>query len=153
MVVRRAVRWLDDRLGTAGLARRALDKAFPDHWSFMLGEIAMYCFVILVMTGIFLTFFFDPSAREVTYHGSYHALRGVKMSQAYRSVVHLSFDVRAGLVMRQIHHWTALVFLAAIVAHLCRIVFTGAFRRPRELNWIIGVTMLLLAMFNGFTGY
>ena len=75
------------------------------------------------------------------------------MSEAYESVVRLSFDVRAGLVMRQIHHWAALVFLAAIVAHLCRIFFTGAFRKPREINWIIGVTLLLLALANGFAGY
>jgi ubiquinol-cytochrome c reductase cytochrome b subunit len=75
------------------------------------------------------------------------------MSQAYETTIRLSFDVRAGLVMRQIHHWAALVFIATIVAHLCRIFFTGAFRRPRELNWIIGVTLLVLAIFNGFAGY
>ena len=119
----------------------------------MLGEVALYCFVVLVLTGVFLTFFFNPSPHQVVYHGSYRQLDGVHMSEAYRSVVHLSFDVRAGLVMRQMHHWAALVFLAAIVAHLCRIFFTGAFRRPRELNWVIGVTLLLLALFNGFTGY
>jgi ubiquinol-cytochrome c reductase cytochrome b subunit len=152
-VVRRLVRWLDDRLGTARVARAALNKAFPDHWSFMLGELALYCFMVLVITGIFLCFFYDPSAEKVTYHGHYAALHGVAMSQAYRSVVRLSFDVRAGIVMRQIHHWAALVFVAAIVAHLCRIFFTGAFRRPRELNWLVGVTLLVFALFNGFTGY
>src|SRR5207249_3239908 len=120
---------------------------------FMLGEIAMYCFVILVLTGIYLTFFFNPSTQDVVYHGSYKPLQGVHMSQAYHSTIQLSFDVRAGLVFRQIHHWAALLFVAAIVAHLCRIFFTGAFRRPRELNWIIGVTLLLLVMANGFTGY
>ena len=119
----------------------------------MLGEVAMYCFVVLVLTGVYLTFFFVPSDKTVIYHGSYVPLRGVTMSQAYESTVRLSFDVRAGLVMRQIHHWAALVFIATIVAHLCRIFFTGAFRRPRELNWIIGVTLLLLAIFNGFAGY
>ena len=75
------------------------------------------------------------------------------MSEAFRSTVRLSFDVRAGLVFRQMHHWAALIFVAAIVAHLCRIFFTGAFRRPRELNWIIGVTLLVLVIFNGFSGY
>ena len=119
----------------------------------MLGEVAMYCFVVLVVTGVYLTFFFVPSDKTVIYHGSYAPLRGVAMSQAYESTVRLSFDVRAGLVMRQIHHWAALVFIATIVAHLCRIFFTGAFRRPRELNWIIGVTLLVLAIFNGFAGY
>ena len=146
-------RWLDDRLRGSHFLHRALNKVFPDHWSFMLGEIAMYSFAILVATGIFLTFFYSPSVNEVVYRGPYEPLRGVEMSEAYASVLRLSFEVRAGLVMRQIHHWTALVFLAAIVAHLCRVFFTGAFRRPREINWIIGVTLLLLAIYNGFSGY
>src|SRR5207245_7186219 len=99
---------MDDRLGTSRFARKALNKVFPDHWSFMLGEVALYCFVILVLTGIYLTFFFVPSAKDVVYHGSYAPLRGVHMSQAYQTTVKLSFDVRAGLVMRQMHHWAAL---------------------------------------------
>ena len=149
----RLARWFDDRLGMSRFARGALNKAFPDHWSFMLGEIALYCFVVLVLTGVFLTFFFEPSLEEVVYRGDYEPLRGVSMSQAYRSTVELSFDVRAGLVVRQIHHWAALVFVASIVCHLARVFFTGAFRRPREINWVVGVTMLLLALANGFTGY
>ena len=152
-VSKRLGRWLDDRLGTTRFTRSALNKVFPDHWSFLLGEIAMYCLVVLVVTGVFLTFFFEASTEEVVYQGSYEPLRGVEMTAAYRSVVELSWDVRAGLVMRQIHHWAALVFVAAIVAHLCRVFFTGAFRRPREVNWLIGVTLLLLAVANGFTGY
>ncbi len=149
----RLVRWFDKRLGVSGFARSALDKIFPDNWSFMLGEVAMYCLIILVITGTYLTMFFVPSAKETVYHGSYGPLQGVKMSQAYESTLRLSFDVRAGLVIRQMHHWAALLFLAAIVTHLCRIFFTGAFRRPRELNWIIGMTLFLLALANGFTGY
>jgi ubiquinol-cytochrome c reductase cytochrome b subunit len=152
-MVRPIIRWFDERLGASPFARTALDKAFPDHWSFMLGEIALYSFVVLVATGTFLAFFFEPSLKTVTYTGGYVPLRGIEMSAAYSSVVHLSFDVRAGLVMRQTHHWAALVFIASIVAHLCRVFFTGAFRRPREINWIIGVTMLLLAIANGVTGY
>ena len=153
MIVRRTVRWFDDRLRASSFARHALSKVFPDHWSFMLGEIALYTFVLLVATGTFLTFFFTPSTAETVYRGSYAPLVGARMSEAYASVVRISFDVRAGLVMRQMHHWAALVFVAAIVVHMMRIFFTGAFRRPRELNWIIGLTLLLLAMFNGFTGY
>jgi ubiquinol-cytochrome c reductase cytochrome b subunit len=145
--------WLDRRVGAAKFAKKALDKVFPDHWSFMLGEIALYSFVVLVLTGLYLTFFFVPDARQVVYHGSYAPLRGLTMSEAYRSTLDLSFDVRAGLVMRQTHHWAALVFVGAIVAHLMRIFFTGAFRRPREINWIIGLLLLLLALGNGFTGY
>ncbi|MDQ3679938.1 MAG: cytochrome bc complex cytochrome b subunit [Actinomycetota bacterium] len=150
---RRLGRWSDDRLGVSRFARTALNKIFPDHWSFMLGELAMYCFVVLVVTGIFLSFFFDASLGEVVYNGKYGPLRGVEMSEAYRSVIELSWDVRAGLVMRQIHHWAALIFVAALITHLCRVFFTGAFRKPRELNWMIGVTLLVLAIANGFTGY
>jgi ubiquinol-cytochrome c reductase cytochrome b subunit len=153
MILRRSARWLDDRLGAASVARTSLAKVFPDHWSFMLGEIALYCFVTLVLTGVFLTFFFEPGTNDVVYHGAYAPLDGARVSAAYASSVRLSFDVRTGLLMRQVHHWAALVFVAAIVVHLCRIFFTGAFRRPRELNWLIGVSMLALSLFNGFSGY
>jgi ubiquinol-cytochrome c reductase cytochrome b subunit len=151
--MRRTARWLDQRLGAADFARAALNKVFPDHWSFMVGELALYCFVVLVLTGAYLTFFFSPSTSETIYTGSYGPMKGVHMSEAYRSALDISFDVRAGLVMRQVHHWAALLFLAAIVVHLCRVFFTGAFRRPRELNWMVGVTLLILAMVNGFLGY
>jgi ubiquinol-cytochrome c reductase cytochrome b subunit len=152
-VIRRAVEGLDDRLGAASFARRALRKAFPDHWAFMLGEIALYCFVILVLTGTFLTFFYVASTETVRYTGPYAPLHGREMSAAYASVLRISYEVRAGLVMRQIHHWAAVVFVAAIVAHVLRVYFTGAFRRPREINWLIGVTLLLAGMGAGFTGY
>ncbi|HET6949199.1 MAG TPA: ubiquinol-cytochrome c reductase cytochrome b subunit [Acidimicrobiales bacterium] len=153
LLTHRMARWVDDRLGTANFARTALNKVFPDHWSFMLGELGLYCFVVLVVTGVYLTFFFEPSQSVVTYRGSYEPLRGVEMTAAFRSALELSFDVRAGLVMRQIHHWAALLFLAAIGVHLARVFFTGAFRRPRELNWIIGCTLLILALLNGLFGY
>ncbi|MFN2590285.1 MAG: cytochrome bc complex cytochrome b subunit [Actinomycetota bacterium] len=153
MIVRRVVRWFDDRLAATSFARGALNKVFPDHWSFMLGEIALYCFVILVLTGTYLAFFFSTSTQQVVYRGAYEPLQGTQMSEAYASVLRISFEVRAGLVMRQTHHWAANLFVAAIVAHLMRIFFTGAFRRPREINWVIGVTMLLLAIYNGFSGY
>jgi ubiquinol-cytochrome c reductase cytochrome b subunit len=153
VIVKRLARWIDERLGAARFVRTTLNKVFPDHWSFMLGEIALYCFAILLLTGVYLTFFFTPGTKHVVYHGSYAPLRGVTMSEAYESVLRISFDVRAGLVMRQIHHWAALIFVGAIIAHLMRIFFTGAFRRPRELNWMVGVTLLILAIANGFTGY
>ena len=152
-MIRRLVFWLDDRLGAASFARRALRKAFPDHWAFMLGEIALYCFLLLVLTGTFLTLFYTASGQDVTYRGPYAPLDGAQMSAAYASVLRLSFEVRAGLVMRQIHHWAALVFVAAIVVHMLRVFFTGAFRRPREINWFVGTALLLLAMLEGFTGY
>ncbi|MDQ6782741.1 MAG: cytochrome bc complex cytochrome b subunit [Actinomycetota bacterium] len=153
MIIRKALDGLDDRLGTNSFAQKALNKVFPDHWSFLLGEVVMYCLVVLIATGTYLSFFFVPSAKSVTYHGSYRPLRGLEMSQAYQSTVRLSFDVRAGLLIRQMHHWAALLFVAALIAHVLRIFFTGAYRKPRELNWLIGVTLLLLAIFNGFSGY
>jgi ubiquinol-cytochrome c reductase cytochrome b subunit len=144
---------IDDRLIVAGPLRRTLNKVFPDHWSFLLGEIALYSFIILLLSGTYLTFFFDASMREVVYEGSYAPLRGVEMSAAYDSTLELSFDVRGGLFVRQLHHWAALLFVAAIVVHLLRIFFTGAFRRPRETNWLIGIALLVLSFAMGFTGY
>jgi ubiquinol-cytochrome c reductase cytochrome b subunit len=152
-MIRRTIAFFDERLGVSRFVRSSLDKVFPDHYAFLLGEIALYCFVVLILTGIFLTFFFNASSTEVVYRGDYHPLVGATVSDAYRSTLELSFSVRAGLVMRQVHHWAALVFIASIVAHLCRVFFSGAFRKPRELNWIVGVTMLILAIFNGFSGY
>jgi ubiquinol-cytochrome c reductase cytochrome b subunit len=145
--------WIDDRLGAASWARSGLRKIFPDHWSFLLGEVALFCLVVLVLTGVFLTLFYVPDARQVTYSGPWAPLVGQHVSAAYDSVMRLSFEVRAGLVMRQIHHWAALVFVATIVAHLLRIFFTGAFRRPREINWLLGIGLLLLALAMGITGY
>jgi ubiquinol-cytochrome c reductase cytochrome b subunit len=152
-MIRRTFAFFDERLGVSRFVRSSLDKVFPDHYAFLLGEVALYCFVVLILTGIFLTFFFSASSTEVVYRGDYHPLVGATVSDAYRSTLDLSFSVRAGLVMRQVHHWAALVFIASIVAHLCRVFFSGAFRKPRELNWIVGVTMLILAIFNGFSGY
>jgi len=152
-MIKRLARWLDARLGLAKFVRLGLNHIFPDHWSFMLGEIALYSFVVLVITGAFLAMFFNASAAKVIYHGPYQALQGVPMSAAYHSVLNLSFMVPAGLWIRQTHHWAALVFVGAILAHLLRIFFTGAYRRPRELNWLIGVTLFILAMVTGFFGY
>ncbi|TQF73558.1 cytochrome bc complex cytochrome b subunit [Rhodococcus spelaei] len=144
---------LDSRYHLASGMRKQINKVFPTHWSFMLGEIALYSFVILLISGVYLTLFFDPSMSEVVYNGAYQPLRGVEMSRAYETALNLSFEVRGGLFVRQIHHWAALMFAASIIVHLLRIFFTGAFRRPREANWVIGCLLLILAMFEGFFGY
>jgi ubiquinol-cytochrome c reductase cytochrome b subunit len=149
---------VDDRLGTSSFLQKALDHIFPDHWSFMVGEIAMYSFVILLITGIYLALYYTPSSQDVVYtctkgQHCYLPLVGQHMSEAYLSVIRISFDVRGGLVMRQVHHWAAIVFLAAVAFHLCRVFFTGAFRKPRELNWVIGLSLLLMVMLEGFSGY
>jgi ubiquinol-cytochrome c reductase cytochrome b subunit len=153
MIVRRLVDGVDERLEATSFIRRNLRKVFPDHWSFMLGELALYSFVLLLLTGTFLSLFFVASPAETTYHGPYQPLQGQTVSLAYESVLRISFDVRAGLVMRQTHHWAALVFVAAMTAHLVRVFFTGAFRKPRELSWLIGVTLLIAGIGGGFTGY
>ncbi|MFI7124090.1 cytochrome bc complex cytochrome b subunit [Nonomuraea sp. NPDC050153] len=145
--------FLDDRIGGANFLKRNLRKIFPDHWSFLLGEIALYSFVILLLTGTFLTFWFKPSMMEVAYDGSYAPLKGVMMSEAYASSLEISFDVRGGLLMRQMHHWAALMFVAGMMVHMLRVFFTGAYRKPREINWIIGVLLLTLALAEGLTGY
>ena len=148
-----AANYIDERTSISGLVRELGRKIFPDHWSFMLGEVALYSFVVILLSGTFLTFFFDPSMSHVTYDGSYVPLKGIEMSAAMASTLDISFDVRGGLLMRQVHHWAALLFVAAIGLHMLRIFFTGAFRKPREINWVIGFVLFILAMAEGFTGY
>ncbi|NLU67693.1 cytochrome bc complex cytochrome b subunit [Streptomyces sp. HNM0574] len=149
----RVADWADGRLGIYSLAKANMRKIFPDHWSFMLGEVALYSFIIIILTGVYLTLFFHPSMNEVTYHGAYVPMQGVHMSEAYASTLDISFDVRGGLLVRQIHHWAALIFLAAMFVHMMRVFFTGAFRKPREINWLFGFLLFVLGMFTGFTGY
>ncbi|MGW1198355.1 cytochrome bc1 complex cytochrome b subunit [Streptomyces sp. NPDC002536] len=149
----RVADWADGRLGIYSLAKANMRKIFPDHWSFMLGEVCLYSFLIIILTGVYLTLFFHPSMNEVVYHGSYVPMQGMRMSEAYKSTLDISFDVRGGLLLRQIHHWAALVFLAAMMLHMMRVFFTGAFRKPREVNWLFGFLLLVLGTFTGFTGY
>jgi ubiquinol-cytochrome c reductase cytochrome b subunit len=144
---------LDERLQLAKITRKVFNKVFPDHWSFMLGEIALYSFIMLLLTGTFLALFFDPSMEDVKYNGSYTPLKGIEMSKAYASSLNISFDVRGGLIIRQMHHWAALLFMAAIVVHMMRTFFTGAFRKPREINWILGSLLFWLGLTEGFAGY
>jgi ubiquinol-cytochrome c reductase cytochrome b subunit len=149
----RLAHWIDQRIGVAKFARTTLDYVFPKHFTFLFGEIALYAFVVLIATGIFLALFYSPSEAEVVYSGPYEPLHGLPMTEAYRSVVNLSLSVRGGLLFRQTHHWAAIIFLGAIFVHLCRVFFTGAFRRPRELNWITGLTLLVVGIAEGFVGY
>ncbi len=145
--------YLDERTSISGITKELGRKIFPDHWSFMLGEVALYSFIAILLSGTFLTFFFEPTMTQVHYDGSYVPLKGIQMSAAYASTLDISFDIRGGLLMRQVHHWAALLFVAAIGLHMLRVFFNGAFRKPRELNWVIGFTLFILAMGEGFTGY
>ncbi|MEV6115363.1 cytochrome b N-terminal domain-containing protein [Streptomyces sp. NPDC052109] len=149
----RLVSALDQRLPVSSAGKEFLRKSFPDHWSFLLGELALYSLMVLVLTGVWLTFLFHPDMTERPYTGSYAPLRGTMTTEAYASVLHISFDVRGGLPMRQMRHWAALVFVAAIGVHLLRVFFTGAFRRPREVTWTVGVTLFLFSLLEGFCGY
>ena len=148
-----AYNYVDSRVGFSAVLKKNLRKVFPDHWSFMLGEIALYSFIILLLTGVFLTFWYKPSMTEVIYNGSYIPLKGIVMTEAYASTLEISFDVRGGMLIRQIHHWAALLFIAAMVVHLLRVFFTGAYRKPREFNWLLGLGLLTLGLLAGFTGY
>ncbi len=148
-----AANYIDERTSISGITRELGRKIFPDHWSFMLGEVALYSFVVILLTGTFLTFFYNPSMAEVEYNGSYVPLKGLEMSAAMASSLDISFDIRGGLLMRQVHHWAALLFVASIGLHMLRVFFTGAFRKPRELNWFVGFVLFILAMAEGFTGY
>lgn len=152
-MIERFARFLDERIGTSRFLADKATKVFPESWTFLFGELALYSLVVLLISGIWLSFFFDASLAETTYEGAYGPLVGVEMSEAYRSAIALSFDVPAGLFVRQVHHWAALLFMATILVHLLRIFFTGAFRRPRDVNWVIGVTLLVLGIVEGFLGY
>jgi len=145
--------YLDERVGVAGILKEFGRKIFPDHWSFMLGEVALYSFFVLLLSGTFLTFFFQPAMTPVIYDGVYGPLKGAEMSIAYASTLDISFEVRGGLLMRQVHHWSALLFVAAAGLHMLRVFFTGAFRKPREINWVVGFMLFVLGMAAGFTGY
>ena len=147
------VDYLDQRTGIGTAVKTFARKTFPDHWSFMLGEIALFSFVVLLITGVFLALFFVPSAGRVVYEGPLASMNGVEMSEAFASTLHLSFEVTGGLLMRQIHHWAALLFMASIVTHMMRVFFTGAFRKPREVNWLVGFILMILGLAAGFTGY
>ncbi|GAA1728176.1 cytochrome b [Streptomyces yatensis] len=145
--------WFDGRVGLYKMAKANLRKVFPDHWSFLIGEIALYTFVIIILTGVYLTLFFKPAMNEVVYDGRWTPLNGIRMSQAYESTLDISFDVRGGLLMRQVHHWAAIIFIASMLAHMMRTFYNGVFRKPREINWLSGAGLLILGMFDGFMGY
>jgi quinol---cytochrome-c reductase cytochrome b subunit len=152
-LVERYVDAVNSRVGGGSMVSKVLHKVFPNHFSFLWGEVALYSFVVIVVTGIYLTLFFEGSQEEVVYRGSYEPLQGVEVSAAYDSVLRISFDVKGGLLIRQMHHWAALIFVGAVALHMARVFFTGAFRRPRELNWVVGVLLLILALAAGFSGY
>lgn len=137
--------WFDERLELKKFSDKFLTKAFPTHPTFLLGEIALFSFITLVVTGIFLGLFYEPSIRKVS-------LFGAMVPAAYASTVRIDL-LPLGMVIRRIHHWSAMIMIAAILTHLARIYFTSAYRKPRELNWLIGLVLLAMTMGAAFTGY
>ena len=123
-----------------------------DRWAAAFGRIAGYSFAVAVVTGIPLLPFFRPSMASLVYHGSYRLLDGVTMSQAYQSVLAISFDVRGGLLIRQVHHWSADLFVAAVILRLLRAFFRGRFSGRALPDWLIWVTLLPLGMLAAYTG-
>jgi cytochrome b-561 len=144
--------WLDERLDLDD-ASSFLGKAFPAEDSFLLGEVALFSFVVLGLTGIFLGFFYEPSTTEATYEGSVAGFQGEELPAAFMSVLQITYDVPFGMFIRRVHHWAAHLFVASLGLHMLRVYFTGAYRNPRELNWVVGVGLAILAMAAAYTGY
>ncbi|MFB6073892.1 MAG: cytochrome bc complex cytochrome b subunit [Haloarculaceae archaeon] len=148
----RLYRWLDERLA---LDHTILGKAFPEdrYGSFLLGEIALFTFVILALSGTFLGMLYSPAAAKTTYDGLLTSYVGQQVPGAFASVLHITYDTPGGMFVRMLHHWAAYIFIAAIALHMFRVFFSGAYRNPHEPNWFIGSTLLLLALVEGFFGY
>ena len=125
----------------------------PFHWSNAFGVVSLACVAVLFVSGLILMFFYTPSSELVTYRGSYAPLRGVEVSKAFESTMAISFDVRGGLLLRQLHHWAALLLPASIIIQLLVTFFTGGFRRPRQLTWVLLFLVLIAAMAGGWSGY
>ena len=152
-VTDRLIRWMDEQTSVAHGMQALRRRVFPDHWSLFFGQIAVASFVVCSLSGFLLMVFYDPSTTPVKYEGSFTGLQGVEMSRALESTLALSLEVRGGLLIRQLHHWSASVMIAAIMLHLLRIFFTGAFRQPRELTWLLWFGTLLAGMVLGLTGH
>jgi ubiquinol-cytochrome c reductase cytochrome b subunit len=144
---------LDQRLGLRKPAREVARKVFPTHWSFLISEVSLISFAVLVLTGIFLTMFYRASTADVVYTGSASLFAGRDLPAAYESIVRLSHDVPGGLLFRRIHRGASHLFIATIVLHFLRILLTGAFRHPREVNYHLGILLLLTATLSGYTGH
>ncbi|WP_254767405.1 cytochrome b [Salinilacihabitans rarus] len=148
----RGYAWLDERLGL-GSERGVLGKAFPAEDSFLLGEVTLFSFLVLGLTGIFLGFFYQPNTAAVEYQGSIAQYHGEEVPQAFASVLAFTYDISYGMFIRRLHHWAAHLFIASAALHMLRVFFQGAYRNPREPNWVIGVLLVVLGMGAGFTGY
>ncbi|GAA1758949.1 cytochrome bc1 complex cytochrome b subunit [Agromyces humatus] len=133
----------------AELRRRTV----PNHWTNLFGAVTLACIVVVTVTGVLLMFFYTPSSDATTYTGSYVPLHGAEVSKAFASTMQLSFDVPGGLLLRQAHHWSALLLPAAIIVQIVTTFFTGAFRRPRRGMWVLLVLIFIVSLAGGWSGY
>ncbi|WP_136602627.1 cytochrome b [Salinigranum halophilum] len=144
--------WVDERLDLES-GKSFLGKAFPAEDSFLLGEVALFCFLLLVLSGVFLGFFFEPSTSEVEYDGSVAEYQGEELPESFVSVLNITYDVPFGMLIRRMHHWAAHLMVASMALHMLRVFFTGAYRNPREPNWLVGTGLAGVTMFAAYTGY
>jgi ubiquinol-cytochrome c reductase cytochrome b subunit len=138
------------------IARTATElhhRRVPKHWTNLFGVVSLACFAVLMITGVFLMFFYTPSSDLVTYRGSYPLLDGAEVSQAFQSTLTTSFDVPGGLLMRQAHHWAALLLPASLIMQLAVMFFTGGFRRPRRGSWVALFLIFVVTLIGGWSGY
>jgi len=138
--VSRVVAWFQERIPiSTDQLRELTNEPVPNHlkrWWFALGGTPAYLFVVLIVTGISLAVYYQPS--PVT---------------AYESVRNITEATAFGWYIRGLHKWAATLMIAAVILHQMRVYFTGAYRKPRELNWMVGMTMLIATLMLGFTGY
>jgi quinol-cytochrome oxidoreductase complex cytochrome b subunit len=136
----RVSEWFSERVPISGVQLRELtNEPVPNHlkrWWFALGGTPAYLFVVQIVTGILLAFYYQPTA-----------------SAAYESVRYITEEASYGWYLRSLHKWGATLMIASVILHQMRVYFTGAYRRPRELNWVIGMCLLMCTLLIGFTGY
>ncbi|MDP3951967.1 cytochrome b N-terminal domain-containing protein [Microbacterium sp.] len=128
-------------------------RAVPVHWTNLFGVITVASIAVLFVTGVMLMFVYVPSSEVVKYRGDFSPLVGVEVSRAFDSVMRLSFDIPGGLMLRQLHHWAALLVPASIMLQLLVSFFTGAFRRPRRGSWVALFLLLIAVLAGGWSGY
>lgn len=134
---------------SAELRRRPV----PTHWTNLFGVVTLACLAVIIVTGLWLMFFYTPSGDPTTYDGGYAPLHGVEVSQAFASTMRITFDIPGGLLMRQAHHWAALLLPASIIMQLLATFFTGGFRRPRRGMWVLLFLIFIAALAGGWSGY
>ncbi|WP_291430149.1 cytochrome bc complex cytochrome b subunit [Deinococcus sp.] len=145
--------WLDDRLHISRLNDKFLRKAFPVHHSFFLGEITLFSLIVLILTGILLALSYEPSnSLVVNTFDPGTVTKPNLVPAAYHSALKIN-AMPFGDMLRRVHHWMANIMVAAAVIHMMRIYFTGAFKKPREINWWIGMLLLIFSALTAVTGY